>query len=131
MSLFNLLILLGGLAAILFVIWWFLLVPRSRMAAGSARGAGAVAAPGSEVVIAVRGGYEPAVVRVPAGKPVRLVFDRQEDSSCSEELVIPDLGVRKFLPAFERTTVGITAPAPGTYEITCGMGMLHGRLIAE
>ena len=128
MSLFNLLIILGGLAAILFVIWWFLLIPRSRLRAGAG---GAVAAPGSEVVISVRGGYEPDVVRVPAGKPVLLVFDRQEDSSCSEELVIPDLGIRKFLPAFARTTVGITAPAPGTYEISCGMGMLHGRLIAE
>jgi plastocyanin domain-containing protein len=126
MSLFNILVLFGGLAAILFVIWWFLVVPRRRLA-----GAGVAAAPGSEVVIAVRGGYEPAVVRVPAGAPVRLVFDRQEDSSCSEELVIPDLGVRKYLPAFARTSVAITAPAPGTYEITCGMGMLHGRLIAE
>ena len=126
MALTNLMILLGGLAAILFVIWWFLVVPRRRTAAP-----GVAAAPGSEIVIAVRGGYDPAVVRVPAGAPVRLVFDRQEDSSCSEEVVIPDLGVRKFLPAFARTTVGITAPAPGTYEITCGMGMLHGRLIAE
>ena len=25
----------------------------------------------------------------------------------------------------------IDAVAPGTYELTCGMGMLHGRLIAE
>lgn len=127
MPLFNLLILFGGLAAILFVIWWFLVVPRRR----AAQAPGVSVGPGSEVVIAVRGGYEPDVVRVPAGKPVRLVFDRQEDSSCSEELVIARLGVRKFLPAFARTTVGITAPAPGTYEITCGMGMLHGRLIAE
>ncbi|MGH7585135.1 MAG: cupredoxin domain-containing protein [Gemmatimonadales bacterium] len=127
MSLFNLLVLLGGLAATLFVIWWFLVVPRRRAALAP----GVAVAPGSEVVIAVRGGYQPDVVRVPAGKPVRLVFDRQEDSSCSEELVISQLGVRRFLPAFARTTVGITAPAPGTYEITCGMGMLHGRLIAE
>ena len=131
MSLFHLLVLFGGLAAILFVVWWFLLIPRSRLRAARGGSGGAVAAPGSEVVISVRGGYAPDVVRVPAGQPVRLVFDRQEDSSCSEELVIPELGVRKYLPAFARTTVGITAPAPGTYEITCGMGMLHGRLIAE
>jgi plastocyanin domain-containing protein len=62
---------------------------------------------------------------------VRLVFDRQETSSCSEEVVFPAFGVRKFLPAHEKTALDITPPVPGTYDFTCGMGMLHGRLIAE
>ena len=116
------LILLAGLAAIAWVNWYFLLAPRR---------AGAAAASGGEVIITVQGGYSPAAIRVAAGAPVRLVFDRQESDSCSEELVIPDLGVRRFLPAHERTTLTVTPPAPGTYEFTCGMGMLRGRLIAE
>ena len=34
-----------------------------------------------------------------AGRPVRLVFDRQETSGCSEEVVFGDFGIRRYLPA--------------------------------
>jgi plastocyanin domain-containing protein len=79
----------------------------------------------------VQGGYTPAEVRVRAGRPVRLTFDRQETSGCSEEVVFPDFGVRRFLPAHARTVVEVTPPAAGTYEFTCGMGMLRGRIVAD
>jgi plastocyanin domain-containing protein len=113
-------------AAILWVNWYFFLAQRSPAAATEAAGGGA-----QQVTIAVRGGYEPATVRVRAGVPVRLVFDRQETAGCSEEVVLGDFGVRRFLPAHERTTVEVTPAAPGTYEFTCGMGMLRGRIVAE
>lgn len=115
----------GGLAAVLWVNWYFFLAERS-VAVATAAGGGA-----QEVTIAVRGGYDPATVRVKAGAPVRLVFDRQETSSCSEEVVFPDFGVRRFLPAHERTVVELTPPKAGTYEFTCGMSMLRGRVVAE
>jgi plastocyanin domain-containing protein len=79
----------------------------------------------------VRGGYSPSAIRVRAGEPVRLVFDRQETSSCSEEIVFPDFGIRRFLPAGEKTTIEITPPSAGRYEFMCGMSMLHGVVIAE
>ena len=60
-----------------------------------------------------------------------LVFDRQETSGCSEEVVFGDFGIRRFLPAHQRTAIELTPPAPGAYEFTCGMSMLRGRLIAE
>ena len=82
-------------------------------------------------IVTVNGGYSPAIVRVKAGQPVRLVFDRQETSGCSEEVVFGDFGIRRFLPAHEQTVVEVTPPKAGTYEFTCGMGMLRGRLIAE
>lgn len=81
--------------------------------------------------ITVHGGYSPSVVRVPAGQAVQLVFDRQETSSCSEEVVFADFGVRRYLPANRQTVVEVTPPAAGTYEFACGMGMLRGKLIAE
>jgi len=84
-----------------------------------------------EVPIEVLGGYSPAVIRAKAGERVRLVFDRRETSSCSEELVLPDFGVRRFLPAHEKTVVEVTPERAGTYEFTCGMGMLRGRLEVE
>ena len=115
----------AAVAAIGWVYWYFFLV--------GTPGAVAVAGAGGaqEVAVAVRGGYEPATVRVKAGAPVRLIFDRQESAGCSEEVVLGDFGVRRFLPAHQKTTVEVTPPAPGTYEFTCGMGMLRGRIVAE
>lgn len=122
-------VLVAGIAGIAWVHWYFFLAERSSMAAAVATG-GIAGAP-QEVTVAVHGGYDPAVIRVQAGAPVRLVFDRQETSSCSEEVVFPDFGIRRFLPAFEKTTVDISPAAAGTYEFTCGMSMLRGRLVVE
>lgn len=117
----------AGLGAVAWVNWYFFLADR-----GSAR-AVAVADRGGrqEVVVTVRGGYSPSTIRAAAGQPLRLVFDRQESSGCSEEVVFPDFGVKRFLPQNQRTTIEVTPPAAGTYEFTCGMGMLHGRVVAE
>jgi plastocyanin domain-containing protein len=120
------LVLFGGFTAIAFVYWWFFRAGRTPVAAAAAPAGGL-----PEIVVAVRGGYDPGSIRVRAGQPVRLVFDRQEDASCSEEVVFPDFGVRKFLAPFARTPIEITPARPGTYEFTCGMNMLRGRLIAE
>ena len=119
------LVVLGGLAAIGWVNWYFFLAGRTVATAAP------VAGGPQEVTIGVRGGYDPAQVRVRAGTPVRLVFDRQETSGCSEEVVIPDFGIRRFLPAHQKTTVEITPTEAGSHEFTCGMGMLRGRLIVE
>ena len=123
----------AGAAAIAWVNWYFFVAQRTAVAAmGPAEGVaphGGVAR--SETTIVVHGGYEPSTIRVRAGAPVRLIFDRQETSPCSEEIVFPDFGIRRFLPAFEKTTIELTPPAPGRYEFTCGMSMLRGVMIAE
>jgi plastocyanin domain-containing protein len=115
----------AGLAAIVWVNGYFFLAKRP---AASAK---AVAGGAQEVTITVQGGYAPSEVRVKKDAPVRLVFDRQETSGCSEEVVIPDFGVRKFLPAFQKTTIELRPTTAGTFEFTCGMSMLHGKLIVE
>jgi plastocyanin domain-containing protein len=125
MSSIDWMVIAAGVAAIGWVNWYFFLAERGAVTASAAEGGPPT------VTIAVRGGYEPSVVRARAGAPVRLVFDRQETSSCSEEVVFGDFGIRRFLPAHQQTAVELTPPAPGTYEFTCGMGMLRGRLVAE
>lgn len=116
----------GGLAAIGWVNWYFFV-------AGSRRGVTAVAKAGGPqaVRIVVQGGYTPAVVTVAAGRPVRLEFERRENSGCTEEVVVPDFGIRTFLPPFRTTPVEFTPRRPGSYEFTCGMGMVRGKVIAE
>jgi plastocyanin domain-containing protein len=119
-------VIVGALAAIGLVQWWFFVAGRAPAAATSG-----VAGGTAEVVITVDGGYSPAVVQVRRGEKVRLVFDRQDTSSCSEEVVIPDFNVRRFLPSGERTVVEIEPTAAGRYPFTCGMSMLRGSIIVD
>jgi plastocyanin domain-containing protein len=121
----EILVLVAASASIGWVNWFFFLAQRKAEVARA--GAGGV----QEVTIGVRGGYEPATIKVKRGAPVRLVFDRQETSGCSEEVVFPAFGIRRFLPAYEKTRIEITPENPGTYEFTCGMSMLRGKLIVE
>ena len=83
------------------------------------------------VTIRVEGGYDPSIIEVAAGRPVELTFDRRETNPCSEELVVSALGIRRELPAFQKTTIALTPPVPGRYEFTCGMGMMHGAIVAR
>jgi plastocyanin domain-containing protein len=125
MSTTDWLVVFGGIAAIVWVNWYFFLAGRTPVAA--AAGVGGV----QEVEIEVSGGYAPSTVRVRRGQPVRLVFHRQESSGCSEEVVLPDFGIRRFLPPQQRTSVEFTPTEAGQYEFTCGMSMLRGRLIVD
>ena len=114
---------LAGLALIGWVVWYFFLAGRS---SASAAGVGT-----QQLRIEVKGGYTPAVVHVQAGRPVRLDFFRNETNSCTEEVVFPDFGIRTYLPAQRTTPVEFTPDTPGSYEFTCGMGMVRGRLIVD
>ena len=84
-----------------------------------------------DIHILVKGGYHPDTVRVPRGRPVRMIFERREDSRCSDEIVFPALKIAKKLPAFRATVVEIPAQKPGTYRFQCGMDMLRGALVVE
>ena len=136
MSTVDWIVVLGGVAAIAWVNWYFFFAERSAVtvaapAMPNASAAGAPASAVPEVHIRVRGGYDPGTIRVPAGRPVRLVFEREDTSSCSEEIVLPDFGIRRFLPTGKKVAIEVTPPDARRYEFHCGMGMLHGALIAE
>ena len=110
-----------GLAAL--VLWYFFF---------SARPAAAVAAllGGVQVVdIVVKGGYTPAEIVVKRGQPVPLNFYRDEENSCSEELLLPAFHLRRELPAFQTTRVELLPQQAGRFGFTCGMVMLRGTLV--
>lgn len=114
---------LAAVVLIAFVNWFFLGQKRPAVVAAAAGGA-------VDVTVRVEGGYSPSVIEVPAGSSVRMTVDRQEDNPCSDELVIPDFGIRRDLPAFKKTVIEFTATA-GTHEFKCGMGMLHGSIVVK
>ena len=109
---------LVGIAAIVWVNWYFFLAGERPVAAS-----GAGSGPQS-VRIVVDGGYSPSVVTVQAGRPVRLEFQRRESSGCTEEVVVPDFGIRTFLPAHQVTPVQFTPVRPGTLRVHLRHG--HG-----
>jgi plastocyanin domain-containing protein len=115
---------IGGVLAIVFVLWFFF-GSREKVAA-VVKESGA-----QEVDIVVKGGYSPDVIVVQKDRPVRLNFYRDETSSCSEQVVFGDFGVIKNLPPFKSTAVEFTPDRAGEFTFTCGMNMLRGKLIVE
>ncbi|MGF2010684.1 cupredoxin domain-containing protein [Nostoc sp. DedVER01b] len=106
-------------------LWWFLLSkPKSQKAVAASQGI-------QEVTITVDGGYEPSRIVVEALKPVRLLFDRRDPSSCLEQVLIPDFHIAVDLPLNQVTAVEFTPKQVGNYVFTCGMNMFHGEIRAE
>src|SRR5215472_4890026 len=103
---------------------WFFFGPRR---ARSAQLEGGV----QRVVVTVKGGYSPDVIKARQGVPLEMVFDRQESGDCTSRVVFPDLAVSAALPAYQRTTVRLTAASAGTFGFACRMNMVHGTLVVE
>lgn len=78
-----------------------------------------------EATVTVAKSYQPKRIIVEAGHPVRLHFDRQNPSSCYDQLLIPDFAIAVDL-ASETTTVEFTPEQAGEYEFMCGMKMNRG-----
>ena len=113
-----------GVAAIVWVLWYFLYSSGPAIAAG---GGGGV----QEVRITVKGGYTPDTIVVRAGTPVRLQFYRDETADCSERVVFEDFGIDAALPAFQTTAVEFTPEEAGEFRFRCGINMLKGLLVVE
>jgi plastocyanin domain-containing protein len=97
------------------------------------RAVAATAAAGGvqEVRVSVKGGYDPALIEVEAGRPVRLLFLREETEGCSDTVLLPEWGIAQPLPAHVETAVVFTPARPGGYEFTCGMHMLRGKIVVK
>ena len=123
MSTTELAVTLGGSAAIAVLVWYFFGPKKARLAE--------VKGDVQEVRITVKGGYSPNVIKARAGIPLRLIFDRQENSDCSSRVVFPDFQVSKTLVPFGTTVLEFTPDRPGTFGFACGMNMLHGTVIVD
>jgi plastocyanin domain-containing protein len=121
----QIIVTLGGVALSLFIAWFFWLAPKSqtRISADS-RGI-------QEVAITVKGGYNPDIIVVKAGRPLRMHFTRQENSSCTEMVLFPDFNKNAKLPEGQEVVIELTPDKPGEYGFQCQMGMIRGKLIVE
>jgi Cu+-exporting ATPase len=103
---------------------WFFFGPRKAAAAVLAGGV-------QRVLVTVKGGYSPELIRVRQGVPVEVTFDRQESGDCTSRVVFPDLRVSAALPAYQQTTVRLDPAEAGEFGFACGMNMIRGTLLVE
>ncbi|WP_180903202.1 sulfite exporter TauE/SafE family protein [Nonomuraea indica] len=96
-------------------------LPRSTPPAAAVTGPDAAALPPTVTIWAMRDGYRPGYVRLPAGVPVEIVF-RPAERGCTGTVTIAGRDVA--LPA----TVRLPPQPPGTLRYVCGMGMYTGFL---
>jgi plastocyanin domain-containing protein len=118
-------VLIGGLALVAFIIWFFWLK--------RAQGVRAVETSSGhqDVMVLVKGGYTPDTIIVRHGRPVRLNFRREETASCSEKVIFADFNKSADLPTGETVPVEFVPETPGEYEFACAMGMFRGKLVVE
>ena len=113
-----------GLALIALVVWYFWLYRREGVQLDVDAGV-------QEATIKVKGGYDPDVVVVKKGKPVRLNFLRQESAMCSEMVIFDKLQKSAKLPEGETVSIEFTPMQDGEIPFQCQMGMLRGKVIVE
>ena len=121
----DIVVIVGGLALIGFIAWFFWGPRKGGYHATATSGAY------QEAMVLVKGGYTPDLIVVQHGKPVRLSFRREETAACSEMVIFSDFGKSAKLPTGETVAVEFLPEKPGEYEFGCQMGMFRGKLVVE
>ncbi len=84
-----------------------------------------------EIKVTVKGEYSPDRIVLKKGRPVRLLFFREDDSECTAQVVIPDLKVKQDLAVKKETAVEFVPEKEGEFTFACGMDMMKGKLVVE
>ena len=113
-----------GLGIVAWIVWYFWLYRREGVQVAESLGV-------QEVRIRVKGGYDPDLIAVKRGKPVRLYFTREESALCSETVIFDTIGQSAKLPEGETVAIEFTPEAAGEVPFQCQMGMLRGKVIVQ
>ena len=111
-----------GLSLIALIVWYFWLYRKEGIQVAEVGGV-------QEVKINVKGGYDPDVIVVKQGKPVRLHFNRQESAMCSEMVIFDKIDQSAKLPEGETVTIEFIPQQKGEIPFQCQMGMLRGKVV--
>ena len=117
MGIGQIIALVVGLAAIVFIIWWFFGKHQESV------GTSTIVNDEQNATIVVNGGYSPATVVLKKGVPAEINFDMQDSTACLSHVVFEQLGVNKDLTKQKITTVKIPTDKAATYNYACGMDM--------
>lgn len=117
-------VLVGSFLLIALILWYFF-GERDKVAADLSESGV------QQIRVTVKGGYSPDVIVVKQGIPVRLDFYRDENTSCTEQVIFGDFGIVRDLPAFQTTPIEFTPDKAGEFIFACGMNMVRGKLVVE
>jgi plastocyanin domain-containing protein len=115
---------LVGLGLIAWIVWYFWLYRKEGVAVAEVGGF-------QQVNITVKGGYDPDVIVVKKGKPVRLNFNRQESALCSEMVLFDKINKSAKLPEGQTVTIEFAPQEAGEIPFQCQMGMMRGKVIVQ
>jgi plastocyanin domain-containing protein len=106
-------------------VWWFFGKRKTASVEADVRG------DKQTVEVTVDGGYTPNTIVLKQGVTAEVVFDRKDPSSCLNEVVFPDFGIRETLPVNEKFSIPIDTSKAGEYPYACGMNMFHGKVVIK
>ncbi len=101
--------------------------PTSTVATAAATEKGTI----QEIRIDIKGEYIPSQVLVVKGKPLRMVFRRNDNLSCTEYVILQDFRIKQKLESYRETAFEVMPDREGEFPFVCGMGMLHGKLVVK
>jgi len=77
-------------------------------------------------------GYSPSAIELKAGVPARLVFTRETESKCAEQIQFPHYGIEVTdLPLNEPVAFDIMPEEDGEFVFACGMNMMKGTVVVK
>jgi hypothetical protein len=103
--------------------------PADAQFAGAPEGTATIASGTQSIGIDVsKGFYDPTIVHVKAGVPVKLKFGQGQ--GCLARVLIPDFNIDQDLTQ-GGATVELPALSAGEYGFSCGMRMVFGKIVAQ
>lgn len=88
---------------------------------------------GGEQVVRMRinvGGFDPAIIEIKKGIPVKWIISTDQPSGCTNRIIIPSLDISKDIAAGD-TVIYFTPQKTGKIPFSCWMGMVRGSFIVK
>ncbi len=132
---------IAGMAIVLFAVfsfnsaWALKGVNMNVLEGGTGYGKEAAAPAPSGAVQEIRmkitaNGFEPAVIHVEKGIPVKWIIDQQQIGGCTNRIIVPSMQIVKDVDKGENV-VYFTPQTDGAIPFSCWMGMVRGTIISE
>jgi hypothetical protein len=100
-----------------------------RVPAGAPSGTAKVEGDVQRIAVDVsKGYYDPTVIEARSVVPLEISFGQGQ--GCLAQVLFPDFGVRENLIS-GGAVVKLPAMKPGTYEFSCGMRMVFGKIVVQ